>query len=483
MADQPFDTSAARALFQLLRDLGLADEQTAFVRERRLLARAAPQVVPPEPWFAPSANGTPPRVAGISSEMAAVVLSMGRAEFAGRFGSPDVSRALCGYTRAADTHAVLTLLAHAQPRRVLEVGTAFGHMTANLTEWTPDDAHVFSLGIVQGMVARGAAEQDIEAPSRAEFGRLADHFGKAHKAYFIIADSMTYDFGRLTPLDFVFIDGGHDLEHALNDTRRAYEAIRPGGWLVWHDFNSPVPWVKVREAIERLGLPDPVIHVGGTEVAFLRKQAPLPAPRAQPAPSRPVRVVWEGDQQGLHSLALVNRALCRELLNRGHDLGLLVGTEGNGVRTADRLPDDPRLSARFGRGPEGGPAQVHVRHRWPPKLEPPAQGRWVFMQPWEFGSLPKSWLPALRRVDEVWAYSRSVRDCYLEAGVPRRSRPRDPPWGRSGGLPPRCQATFAAGRAGLPVPVRRRHDLSQGLRPAAEQPTHEHSAPPTAWDW
>ena len=74
---------------------------------------------------------------------------------------------------------------------MLEVGTALGHMTANLTEWTFDDAHVFSMGIVRGMVARGAAEQDNEAPSRAELGRLADHFGKAHKAYFIIADSMT----------------------------------------------------------------------------------------------------------------------------------------------------------------------------------------------------------------------------------------------------------------------------------------------------
>ena len=40
------------------------------------------------------------------------------------------------------------------------------------------------------------------------------------------------------------------------------------------------------------------------------------------------------------------------------------------------------------------------------------------MQPWEFGSLPKAWLPALHDVDEVWAYSRSVRDCYLDAGVP-----------------------------------------------------------------
>ncbi len=72
--------------------------------------------------------------------------------------------------------------------------------------------------------------------------------------------------------------------------------------------------------------------------------------------------------------------------------------------------------------PPNGDAQkhphLHVRHRWPPRLEPPPHGNWVLMQPWEFGSLPKAWLPMLRRVDEVWAYSRYVRDCYLEAGVP-----------------------------------------------------------------
>ena len=277
---------------------------------------------------------------------------------------------LCGYTRAADTHAVLTLLAHAQPRRVLEVGTALGHMTANLTEWTPDDAHVFSLGIVRGMVARGAAEQDNEAPSRAELGRLADHFGKAHKAYFIIADSMTYDFGRLAPLDFVFIDGGHDLEHALNDTRRAYEAIKPGGWLVWHDFNSPVAWVKVREAIERLGLPDPVIHVGGTEVAFLRKQAPLPAPRAQRPPrSGPVRVVWEGDQQGLHSLALVNRGALPGVAESWARPGTARGDRRKPRADAGSAPRRPatvgpvrtRTGGRAGPGPRAASLAAEAR--------------------------------------------------------------------------------------------------------------------------
>ena len=63
-------------------------------------------------------------------------------------------------------------------------------------------------------------------------------------------------------------------------------------------------------------------------------------------------------------------------------------------------------------------SHVHVGHRWPPRLEGPADEPWVLMQPWEFGSLPKAWLPALHLVDEIWAYSRSVRDCYLEAGMP-----------------------------------------------------------------
>jgi hypothetical protein len=62
---------------------------------------------------------------------------------------------------------------------------------------------------------------------------------------------------------------------------------------------------------------------------------------------------------------------------------------------------------------------VHVRHAWPPVMKPPVRGKWVLMQPWEFGSLPKAWLPMFRQVDEVWVYSRYVRGCYLEAEVPR----------------------------------------------------------------
>src|SRR5262245_8220073 len=77
------------------------------------------------------------------------IVAMSPAEFAGRFGSPDVSGALCGYTLEANTRAVLALLEFAR-RRVLEVGTALEHMTANSTRWTLDDVQIFSLGHRQG---------------------------------------------------------------------------------------------------------------------------------------------------------------------------------------------------------------------------------------------------------------------------------------------------------------------------------------------
>ena len=353
----------------------------------------------------------------LSSQAQAItpVAQIDAADFTRRFGESNLTRALCGYTLAADTRVVLTLLIHAQACRVLEIGTAFGHMTANLTEWTGDEARIFTLGIVRGMEVAGTPEQGYEVPDPGDLGGKANHFGKADKVTFLTADSRDFDFGSLAPLDFVFIDGGHDLEHVTSDTTGAYAALAPGGYLVWHDFASPVPWIQVREGIERLGLAETVTHIVGTEVAFLRKQGPGFDPSAPRVRAEPLRLVWEGDQCGRHSLALTNRALCRALLERGHDLGLDSGEPMPG--TGAQGPD-PRIEARLGYRPAIGSIQATIRHRWPPMLTPPKAGRWVFMQPWEFGSLPRAWLPALRQVDEVWAYSRAVRDCYRDAGVP-----------------------------------------------------------------
>src|SRR5262249_55968729 len=55
VAANPFDLPAARALFQALVETGDQDGQRHLAADYRLLAKAAPQAVVPERWFAESA--------------------------------------------------------------------------------------------------------------------------------------------------------------------------------------------------------------------------------------------------------------------------------------------------------------------------------------------------------------------------------------------------------------------------------------------
>ena len=132
-----------------------------------------------------------------------------------------------------------------------------------------------------------------------------------------------------------------------------------------------------------------------------------------------VPVVWEGGFFETHSLALVNRELAGRLLASGRvDLSLRL-------RELEPPKFDPRtqpamapLLARLDRLLEHGPA-VHVRHAWPPVFKRPEQGRWVMIQPWEFGRLPLDWIAPMRDdVDESWAYTSAVKRMYVESGVP-----------------------------------------------------------------
>ncbi len=134
------------------------------------------------------------------------------------------------------------------------------------------------------------------------------------------------------------------------------------------------------------------------------------------AARKPVALVWEGSQFVHHSLALVNRELCLQLIEAGCEISLLPyerdefapDVEPRFLKLADRL-----------RAPLSRPAEVHVRHRWPPDFTQPPEGRLVMIQPWEFGSLPKRWVEMMTTcVDEVWVPSSYVRECYVLSGVP-----------------------------------------------------------------
>ncbi len=64
--DDPFDSAAARALDQLLESSGCSQKRRRLARDRLLLAQAAPELIPSEPWF----SGTQPT----GDELASIVI-------------------------------------------------------------------------------------------------------------------------------------------------------------------------------------------------------------------------------------------------------------------------------------------------------------------------------------------------------------------------------------------------------------------------
>jgi glycosyltransferase involved in cell wall biosynthesis len=121
------------------------------------------------------------------------------------------------------------------------------------------------------------------------------------------------------------------------------------------------------------------------------------APSETFSPRRAPAVRWQGDHGLPTSLSIIND------------------------RVTARLPGALQRVAMDGTvldGPLPHPADVEVRHQWPPDLSPARSGRLALIQPWEFGAIPSSWLPQLHaNVDELWVPSEYVRSMYVSAGV------------------------------------------------------------------
>jgi glycosyltransferase involved in cell wall biosynthesis/GT2 family glycosyltransferase len=128
-----------------------------------------------------------------------------------------------------------------------------------------------------------------------------------------------------------------------------------------------------------------------------------------------IAVVWEGSQFHYHSLANINRELCVRLVNEGMSLSI-IPYEKDKFTPA---PNDPMSELKKCYNKNIIKPDIHVRHHWPPNLKAPDKGRWVIIQPWEFGYLPKDWVEVFStKVDEMWVPSNYVREVYINSGVP-----------------------------------------------------------------
>lgn len=134
-----------------------------------------------------------------------------------------------------------------------------------------------------------------------------------------------------------------------------------------------------------------------------------------PKPNNSINIVWEGSQFIYHSLALVNRELSMQLLKHGYNLSLIPFEQDQ--FEPERNSPYYKLKEIVNKSLDS--VDIHVRHHWPINLNPPQSGKWVIIQPWEFGYLPKEWVKVFSsQVDEMWVPSNYVKKVYEDSGVP-----------------------------------------------------------------
>lgn len=122
-------------------------------------------------------------------------------------------------------------------------------------------------------------------------------------------------------------------------------------------------------------------------------------------------ILWEGKIDSKSSLAKVNYEMLVQVDLETSNINILTDDEESKfsefiVNYVEYIRINPKVG-------------IHIRHEFPPNLTPPKSGRWVIIQPWEFGSLPKSWVEVFSKdVDEMWVPSNYVKEVYIESGVP-----------------------------------------------------------------
>lgn len=133
---------------------------------------------------------------------------------------------LTGHANKTDMLYVTAVAKHIGARKMFEFGTYMGRTTLHLAHNAPD-GQVFTLNLPPERDPRYASYLGVLFKGREEEKRITQ----------IHSDSREFD---TTPyrnqFDFVFVDGDHSYELVKNDTQKAFQLLKQGGVIMWHDY-------------------------------------------------------------------------------------------------------------------------------------------------------------------------------------------------------------------------------------------------------
>ncbi len=245
--------------------VALQAKVTQLRRQRRAMRNGWPWPIPTvpltalDPVFVPGPHGP---------TFATEVTFLGR-------GALDVP----GGTSDSEAWVLAVLAKHR--KTLFEFGTATGKTAYLWARNTPPDGHVttITLRVEDRAGYQAAAGDDTESTRWALNDPVFDAYvysgtDVASKVTQLYGDSKAFDDApHRDRYDVVFVDGSHAYSYVLSDAAKAMRMVKPGGIVLWHDYQGPNVAGDVFRALNDLAKQVPLQHLAGTTMVCWRRPA------------------------------------------------------------------------------------------------------------------------------------------------------------------------------------------------------------------
>lgn len=177
---------------------------------------------------------------------------------------------------AFEVISLAAIIRHLKPNRIFEIGTSLGVTSYNLALNLPRDGELITLDLppanedgseITTMFDVTASDSKMIYANRHARRFLNTPAGDRIKQLY--GDSAVFDY---TPYekscDVVFVDGSHAYQYVKSDTNTALRIIKPGGWIIWHDYNNGFFWPEVRRYLKNSSSTMKIYRIKGTMFAI-----------------------------------------------------------------------------------------------------------------------------------------------------------------------------------------------------------------------
>ena len=171
----------------------------------------------------------------------------------------------CRFTSPFEVESIITLLTDIRAQRVMEIGCNEGRTSKVILENVPSITEYFGVDVFQGYRFACSVQEGetSDRPGKYAVGDPRFNLIVSERGSF---DLDPVDFGGL--LDAIFIDGDHSDLAVEHDSLLAFQVVRSGGLVIWHDYHDlgKVGVKRVLEAHAKTGCD--IKHVEGTWLAY-----------------------------------------------------------------------------------------------------------------------------------------------------------------------------------------------------------------------